>query len=82
MPSRRGERRRIAVVKANEEEVAAHEHALALLDKASAAKRCGERMKLLVTGAAGFIGFHTARALLERGDEVVGDRQPQRLLRS
>ncbi|HME39020.1 MAG TPA: NAD-dependent epimerase [Steroidobacteraceae bacterium] len=29
-------------------------------------------MKLLVTGAAGFIGFHTARRLLERGDEVVG----------
>ena len=29
-------------------------------------------MKLLVTGAAGFIGFHTARCLLERGDEVVG----------
>ncbi len=29
-------------------------------------------MKLLLTGAAGFIGFHTARALLERGDEVVG----------
>ena len=29
-------------------------------------------MKLLVTGAAGFIGFHTARALLERGDEVCG----------
>jgi UDP-glucuronate 4-epimerase len=29
-------------------------------------------MKLLVTGAAGFIGFHTARALLARGDEVVG----------
>ena len=29
-------------------------------------------MKLLVTGAAGFIGMHTARALLERGDEVVG----------
>jgi len=29
-------------------------------------------MKLLVTGAAGFIGYHTARTLLERGDEVVG----------
>lgn len=29
-------------------------------------------MKILVTGAAGFIGFHTATRLLERGDEVVG----------
>jgi UDP-glucuronate 4-epimerase len=29
-------------------------------------------MKILVTGAAGFIGFHVAKALLERGDEVVG----------
>jgi UDP-glucuronate 4-epimerase len=29
-------------------------------------------VKLLVTGAAGFIGFHTARMLLARGDEVVG----------
>ena len=29
-------------------------------------------MKILVTGAAGFIGFHTSRRLLERGDEVVG----------
>ena len=27
---------------------------------------------ILVTGAAGFIGFHTARRLLERGDEVAG----------
>jgi UDP-glucuronate 4-epimerase len=29
-------------------------------------------LKILVTGAAGFIGFFTARALLERGDTVVG----------
>ena len=29
-------------------------------------------MKHLVTGAAGFIGYFTARKLLERGDEVVG----------
>lgn len=29
-------------------------------------------MKYLVTGAAGFIGYHTAAALLDRGDEVVG----------
>ena len=28
--------------------------------------------KILVTGAAGFIGFHLAKRLLERGDTVVG----------
>ena len=29
-------------------------------------------MKILVTGNAGFIGFHTARRLLDRGDSVIG----------
>ena len=29
-------------------------------------------MKILVTGTAGFIGFHLAERLLSRGDEVVG----------
>jgi UDP-glucuronate 4-epimerase len=29
-------------------------------------------MKVLLTGAAGFIGSHTAQHLLDRGDEVVG----------
>ncbi len=29
-------------------------------------------MKYLVTGAAGFIGFHTTSFLLERGDQIVG----------
>ncbi|MFK2187220.1 NAD-dependent epimerase/dehydratase family protein, partial [Bacteroides fragilis] len=29
-------------------------------------------MKLLVTGAAGFIGSHVCKRLLQRGDEVVG----------
>lgn len=29
-------------------------------------------MRILLTGAAGFIGFHTAQILLKRGDTVVG----------
>jgi len=29
-------------------------------------------LKILVTGAAGFIGFHTSKQLLDRGDTVVG----------
>ena len=29
-------------------------------------------MKILVTGAAGFIGFHTSRRLRESGYEVIG----------
>ncbi|MBI3513783.1 MAG: NAD-dependent epimerase/dehydratase family protein, partial [Proteobacteria bacterium] len=29
-------------------------------------------MTVLLTGAAGFIGYHTAEALLARGDAVIG----------
>jgi len=29
-------------------------------------------MAILLTGVAGFIGFHVAQALLARGDEVIG----------
>src|ERR1700736_6398488 len=28
--------------------------------------------RIFLTGAAGFIGFHLARSLVERGDEVLG----------
>ena len=29
-------------------------------------------MKILLTGCAGFIGFHTSKKLLDRGDKVIG----------
>ena len=29
-------------------------------------------MKILVTGAAGFIGFHVSKKLTENGHEVIG----------
>lgn len=35
-------------------------------------KQAGQKQTVLVTGHAGFIGFHTAKALLERGDKVIG----------
>src|SRR5574343_390804 len=35
-------------------------------------QRPGEILKVLVTGAAGFIGMHVSQILLARGDQVVG----------
>ena len=29
-------------------------------------------MSILVTGCAGFIGFHVTKKLLERGEEIIG----------
>lgn len=34
--------------------------------------KINQGMKVLVTGAAGFIGFYVCKRLLERGDEVIG----------
>src|ERR1043165_9714262 len=35
-------------------------------------KRDRKQAPILVTGVAGFIGFHTAMRLLERGERVIG----------
>lgn len=35
-------------------------------------KQARQKQTVLLTGHAGFIGFHTAKALLERGDKVIG----------
>lgn len=35
-------------------------------------KQADQKQTVLVTGHAGFIGYHTAKALLERGDKVIG----------
>src|SRR5437773_6687 len=48
------------------------EHRLLNFDGHDHTRRPPLFMKILVTGAAGFIGFHTAARLLDRGDEVVG----------
>ena len=29
-------------------------------------------MKILITGTAGFIGYHLSKKLIERGDSVIG----------
>lgn len=34
-------------------------------------------MAIVVTGAAGFIGFNVSRLLLARGEEVIGIGQPE-----
>jgi UDP-glucuronate 4-epimerase len=38
----------------------------------TSAENSGRVMAILVTGAAGFVGFHVAAALLDRGDRVIG----------
>ena len=43
------------------------------------ATRKTQKAPILVTGAAGFIGFHTATRLLERGEQVIGLDNPRKL---
>lgn len=45
---------------------------LKTMDKPVLKQNVNCKMKLLITGTAGFIGYHLARTLLERGDCVVG----------
>jgi UDP-glucuronate 4-epimerase len=44
---------------------------LAAVNSACSSAAGSARRRILVTGAAGFIGFHTANAVLARGDDVV-----------
>ena len=43
-----------------------------LFERGAGRRRLRTLMRVLVTGAAGFIGYHVAERLLARGDEVIG----------
>src|SRR4029078_1161270 len=45
---------------------------MALLARLQGEGRSSSAMRVLLTGAAGFIGYHTAARLLDRGHEVIG----------
>ena len=63
------------------DELVAHDRRSRCSTRPRAATRCGADMKLLVTGAAGFIGFHTASAPARARRRGGRRRQSQRLLR-